>query len=788
MIKKRIKTQIDSKAELLGERSKSSSSRTKKSTDKQSPSTSNKQPSTGRNFHHCPRCKKEEETNSDKCSNCGFSFSETRLYPGNSDTDSSEARSVNQEASIGTELQILSETEKESTFDPDILIGRVIGGKYRVLDVLGEGGFGVVYKVEFLLFDEQNTFALKVLHPKLTSNENFRRRFLREARLAMSLAHENAIQVREFGQTKDGLLYFTMDFCEGESLKNLLARESFISVQRALSIARQILTAIKVAHDKGIVHRDLKPENIFVERDPRGRDRVKVGDFGLAKSIQVKKRELSKDITRGGIVGSPRYMSPEQSTGSLLDERTDLFSMGIILYEMIFGTVPQEEQLDSGRGKLLSAPETSHQVVPPEVFNILRKALAKKCDQRFSTAEEFIEALDCLPQHTPMYDLSKKRSFASAVLRSFLMGLLLLVILSFVVFFNPPLRKSLKLDNFVVVERVSRWLSGEEISGQSTSQGNSRISTSQSNSDIHDEETGSPSNGIKEERNVTVSSAKYTKKPMERNGPSEGSSARVDLSLARKAHLNEGEALTNKFSYSESPNSGEIFQSLLSSMPQKAEKINGVAHEKPIPPEVKPRSVIVEKIPLPQIQDYFPLKSGQKFKYRVTIPGRQPSQEILHLVVEDGGIENRFLISTEPDQHSFFWTLDPDNNSITQEFLFPDRETGELKARKSRMLLNLPEESVQGIQVQGIRGATHQFHTEVNGYKVNVLVDLVQKTINIEDKVFERCIKVTEKDPTSDRKIIRYYQKGAGEVGREIFINKEGVESKIYSRVLLKKV
>src|SRR5690606_15169635 len=255
-----------------------------------------------------PRCKKETPRRLERCQGCGFSIRETRAY------------------------------ELEPRVERDTMIGRVINDKYRVVSVLGEGGFGVVYKVEFLLFDSSNTFALKLLHPTLSQDPKFRRRFLREAALAMQLIHENTIQIREFGRTEDGNLFFTMDYCEGEPLNVVLAREQFLSVNRALGISLQILSVMTQAHSRGIMHRDLKPENVFLERLPstatgrvnrfeRCRDFVKVGDFGLAKSYRDSASVT--DITYGGIIGTPRYMSPEQARGcDDLDHRSDLYSIG----------------------------------------------------------------------------------------------------------------------------------------------------------------------------------------------------------------------------------------------------------------------------------------------------------------------------------------------------------------------------------------------------------------------------------------------------------------------------
>lgn len=300
--------------------------------------------------------------------------------------------------------------------NPSQFVGQVINGKYRIQSVLGEGGFGIVYKAELLLFDTGNVFALKVLHPALSQDRTFRRRFLREAGLAMSLIHENTIQIREFGQTEDGQLFFTMDFCEGEPLKGVILRERYLTVNRALHIVRQILSVLRMAHARGIVHRDIKPENIFLERDPQGRDFVKVGDFGLAKSFcgpddgggrgtGRTSGPQGEDITRGGIVGTPRYMSPEQAQGrDDIDDRSDLYSLGVVLYEMLYGVVPSDRRSpESPDPRLQTPPDGSPHPVPRAVWDVVRRSVEWAREDRYQNAAEFLAAIDGLPQYTPTY-------------------------------------------------------------------------------------------------------------------------------------------------------------------------------------------------------------------------------------------------------------------------------------------------------------------------------------------------------------------------------------------------
>jgi serine/threonine protein kinase len=335
----------------------------------------------------CPRCKESSRAGTAACERCGYSFAETGIFAERTpfpEGVATRALSGDDDASdaLGEHA-----TAAERPIGEEILAGR-----YRALAVLGEGGFGTVYKVEFLLFGEPTIFAMKVLRPEIARVETARRRFAREARLSMSLAHENIVQTREFGEGEDGCLYYTMDLCRGEPMSELLAQFGVLPLLRVVAVVRQVLRALVAAHERGIVHRDLKPSNIFIERDSHGRDRVRVGDFGLAKSIVEKHAERDSDITLGGIVGSPRYMSPEQANGGDLDYRTDLFSLGMIFHEALYGSVPDdpEARIEELGG---SSPRQS---VPAEVRAILKRALAAESDERYASAEEFLEDVEAL--------------------------------------------------------------------------------------------------------------------------------------------------------------------------------------------------------------------------------------------------------------------------------------------------------------------------------------------------------------------------------------------------------
>ncbi len=280
----------------------------------------------------------------------------------------------------------------------DGLLGSVINGKYEVLSVLGRGGMGVVYKVRHKLLSQNNLFAMKVLRPDVSANDAFRRRFLQEVEVVMRLTHSAIVQTRDFGVTQDGLLFFTMDFFEGRSLRDLIRASGPLPPARVIGIATQLLSGLRIAHELGIVHRDLKPENILVEAKG-DRDTVRILDFGIAKVLSDE--EATNELTQGCAIGSPKYMSPEQASGERVDVRSDLYSLGIILYEMLTGNPPF-----TGRTSrmilvqhLTDEPPTFDKVAPglrvsKRVTGVVFRLLEKDPVRRPESAGEVLAVLD----------------------------------------------------------------------------------------------------------------------------------------------------------------------------------------------------------------------------------------------------------------------------------------------------------------------------------------------------------------------------------------------------------
>lgn len=219
------------------------------------------------------------------------------------------------------------------------LIGHVFDGRFRVEGLIGSGGMGTVYRATQLTVDRP--VALKVLRQELAGNLEQVRRFQNEARAASRLSHPNAIRLFDFGQTDTGELFLVMELLEGEPLSTFLRREAPIPTGRAVRITAQVLKALAEAHDHGIVHRDLKPDNIFLTRVRGEEDFVKVLDFGIAKVAHGDAGGDLETLTRTGMVmGTPTYMAPEQAAGRGVDARSDLYAMGVILFELLSGRPP----------------------------------------------------------------------------------------------------------------------------------------------------------------------------------------------------------------------------------------------------------------------------------------------------------------------------------------------------------------------------------------------------------------------------------------------------------------
>ncbi|NTX35776.1 MULTISPECIES: TonB family protein [unclassified Myxococcus] len=290
------------------------------------------------------------------------------------------------------------ETPAATGADP--LIGRTLNGRFSILDPLGIGGMGKVYRA--LQAPLERVVALKVLNPSYSSTRDpgFQKRFLREASLTSKLRHPNTVTVIDYGQTDDGIFYIAMEYLDGRTLAQVLGQVGPLSWSRAIAITQQICRSLREAHSLGIIHRDLKPANIMLLNE-QDQDLVKVLDFGLVKSVaEPQEGQIAPEITQNGtFLGSPQYMAPEQARNAT-DARSDVYSLGIVLFQMLMGRPPfiARDHIELIFAHYKEAPPTFQQLrpdiaVPPEIEAVVRRCLEKDPARRFQTMDELLEGL-----------------------------------------------------------------------------------------------------------------------------------------------------------------------------------------------------------------------------------------------------------------------------------------------------------------------------------------------------------------------------------------------------------
>src|SRR5215471_6762254 len=322
----------------------------------------------------CPRCKHSNPSGAVRCQKCSAALSSSD----NVDTVADDLGAGWSLASSGEGTPI----NAAQSLAP----GAMVGGRYEILQLLGQGGMGAVYKA----YDQEldRMVGLKVIRPELAGNVKVLHRFKQELILARQVTHRNVIRIFDLGSA-GGMKFITMEFIEGRDLSALVEERRRPPLECVL-IMRQVCRALEAAHGEGVIHRDLKPQNIMVNESGR----VWVMDFGLARST-----EMHGLTQTGSVLGTPAYMSPEQAKGVNLDTRSDLFSFGIIFYEMLTGVLPFEA--DTVLGSLLKRtqeppkpPRELNPEIPQEINDLVMKCLAIDPANRYQTAGELLPVMD----------------------------------------------------------------------------------------------------------------------------------------------------------------------------------------------------------------------------------------------------------------------------------------------------------------------------------------------------------------------------------------------------------
>jgi len=270
------------------------------------------------------------------------------------------------------------------------LIGQLLSGKYKLKSLLGKGGMGAVFDGEHIQLGRP--VAVKMIHPMFLCAESASR-FQREAKVASSLNHPNIVQIYDFGQSEDGSLYLVMEKLQGKELKDELLETGAMEPNRALRLFRQVCEGMAVAHAQKMIHRDLKPQNIMLVKDARGNELPKILDFGLARTMDTNRTALTEP---GAVMGSPQYMSPEQISGQEVTHESDIYSLGLILYEMIAGepAFTGKNASEIFKAHLTEMPKPlSLKEAPGDLNELVMRCLAKEPNERFASVEDLIATL-----------------------------------------------------------------------------------------------------------------------------------------------------------------------------------------------------------------------------------------------------------------------------------------------------------------------------------------------------------------------------------------------------------
>src|SRR5258707_11219307 len=331
----------------------------------------------GRNRMECPVCATRNSASASECKKCHTPFASSVAQ------ETLNEGGVPEDWTVAGSSKISAAAAESDTLD----IGTVLAGRYELLKLIGQGGMGAVYKAHDMELDR--VVALKLIRPELAKNPEVLRRFKQELILARQVTHKNVIRIFDLGQG-DGFKFITMDFVEGQDLRALLLEKGKLAPEQAARIMLQICRALEAAHAEGVIHRDLKPQNVMLDASGR----VYVMDFGIARSAY-----LPGMTQTGALIGTPEYMSPEQGRGEALTERSDLFSLGVIFYELLTGKSPYPADAPLGTlWKRLQAkakpPAELDATVPKALNDIVMSALEIEPEKRISSAREMAQQLE----------------------------------------------------------------------------------------------------------------------------------------------------------------------------------------------------------------------------------------------------------------------------------------------------------------------------------------------------------------------------------------------------------
>ena len=317
----------------------------------------------------CPKCHSANPADSTYCSKCAAPLSSSKVKP-------------------------ISVTKTLEMPTKELSIGSTFAGRYQIIEEIGRGGMGRVYKV--LDKDVEEKVALKLLNPEIAADEKIIKRFRNELKFARKITHKNVCRMFDLNE-EEGTPYITMEYVPGEDLKSSVRRMGQLTIGKAISVAKQICEGLDEAHRLGVVHRDMKPQNIMIDSEGNAH----IMDFGIALSVET------KGVTEAGmIIGTPEYMSPEQVEGKQADKRSDVYSVGVIIYEMVTGRVPFEGDTALSvalkhKSEMPRNPKELNDLIPPDLNRLILKCMEKDREKRFQEADELLSELINIEQGMP---------------------------------------------------------------------------------------------------------------------------------------------------------------------------------------------------------------------------------------------------------------------------------------------------------------------------------------------------------------------------------------------------